>query len=237
MGGNAHRFRRLRAHRGRVRCGWLAGDGGLIRAEWDANAPTVPCAAFPSFTPGTQVLSASAAPPRSERVAGSRALGGRLAESNPAATGLASAISMRCDANRRPGIGTVRRESAAKVTARYRPVAALSLLHCVSPRSRVMAGTGFYKNGADGPAGFVSEASRRCGLGRRASGFVSRTTLAVRRDSGVEDARRPYDRVESRREGAGLPYVYALLRETPSRGSAPSVVERALRRDPQGNAL
>jgi hypothetical protein len=160
-----------------------------------------------------------------------------MAESNPAATGLASSTSMRCDVNRRPGIGTVRNESAAEVTARCRQVAALSLLHRDFSQLRVMSGTGFYRNGADALAGFVSEASRLGRMGRRASGFVSRTTHAVGRDSGVRELGGRMTESNPAASGAGFLYVYALLRATPSRGSAPSVVERALRRDPHGNVL
>jgi hypothetical protein len=80
-------------------------------------------------------------------------------------------MSMRCEVNRRPRIGTVRNESAAEATARYRHVAALSLLHRDSSQLRAMSGTGFYGNGAVARAGFVSEASRRGRFGRRASGF------------------------------------------------------------------
>jgi hypothetical protein len=129
-----------------------------------------------------------------------------MSEPNPAATGLASSTSMRCDANRRPGIGTVRNESAAEVTARCRHAAALSLLLCDSSRSRVMA-----KLDSIGTVPMCWRASSR----RQADGIVSaaelqafgnRNTLAVRAGSRVEDARRPYGRVESRRDRAGFLY-------------------------------
>jgi hypothetical protein len=88
---------------------------------------------------------------------------------------------MRCEVNRRPGFGTVRNESAAEVTARYRHGAALSLLHCDSTGSRVMTRTEFYENGADVLAGFVSEASRLGRFGRRASGSGNRNTSSSER--------------------------------------------------------
>ena len=94
-----------------------------------------------------------------------------MAESNPAVTGPGSSMSCAGPRIAVPGIGTVRNESAAEVTARYRHGAALSLLHCDSSQLRVMAGTGFYENGADLVAGFDPEASRGRRLGRRAPDF------------------------------------------------------------------
>jgi len=83
-------------------------------------------------------------------------------------TGLASSTSMRCEVNRRPGIGTVRNESAAEVTARYRHGAALSLLYCDSSQF-----VSWLKLDSTGTVPLRGRASSR----RQADGLVSAAEL------------------------------------------------------------